>query len=111
MGAFYDALTRKLEAIREHFARHGIIFQGGEEATQRLVKPPTDGSNPSPGAGALPCGCWFESTNGMLFSLSEPKDMPPKSEFSDNCNYIVHYCDRHWEEAYGQPKNAETTPR
>lgn len=26
------------------------LFQGGEAATQRLVKPPTDGSNPSPGA-------------------------------------------------------------
>ena len=41
------------------------------------------------------CGCRDEPFRGAI-SFSDPKPMPPKSAFTDNCHYIRHYCDGHW---------------
>jgi len=43
-----------------------------------------------------PCKCWDEDVRGRAFSLTESEPMPPRSDFTDNCQFIRHYCDHHW---------------
>lgn len=44
------------------------------------------------------CGCWDESTSGMCFSLSDPKPMPERSEFTGFGSHLSHFCELHWQQ-------------
>ena len=49
------------------------------------------------------CGCFDEYAGDRVFSLSNPQPMPERSDFTDNCTFIRHYCEQHWEERSGKP--------
>jgi hypothetical protein len=47
------------------------------------------------------CGCWDEDVRHVALSLAAPQPMPPRSAFTDDCNWIRHYCKAHWAQRVG----------